>query len=201
MKGVKNIGLLIVLGLILILGIWGCSGYNGLVKQDEAVKKSWSNVETEYQKRADLTDQLVKTVQGAADFERNTLQDVIEARAKATGINVSADNLTPENIARFQEAQGELTGALNRLMVVVERYPDLKANQNFLNLQTSLEQMANGINAAQRNFNEAVNAYNVKVRSFPTNLFAGMFGFKSREGFKAEEGANKAPDVNFDFSK
>ena len=201
MKGVKNIGLLIVLGLVLILGIWGCSGYNGLVKQDEAVKKSWSNVETEYQKRADLTDQLVKTVQGAADFERNTLQDVIEARAKATGINVSADNLTPENIARFQEAQGELTGALNRLMVVVERYPDLKANQNFLNLQTSLEQMANGISSAQRNFNEAVNAYNVKVRSFPTNLFAGMFGFKSREGFKAEEGANKAPDVNFDFSK
>lgn len=201
MKGVKNIGLLIVLGLVLILGIWGCSGYNGLVKQDEAVKKSWSNVETEYQKRADLTDQLVKTVQGAADFERKTLQDVIEARAKATGINVSADNLTPENIARFQEAQGELTGALSRLMVVVERYPDLKANQNFLNLQTSLEQMANGINAAQRNFNEAVNAYNVKVRSFPTNLFAGMFGFKSREGFKAEEGANKAPDVNFDFSK
>ena len=199
MKGTKNIGLFIVLGLLLILVFWGCSGYNGLIKQDEAVKKSWSNVETEYQKRADLTDQLVNTVKGAADFERKTLQDVIEARSKATSVNVSADNLTPENIAKFQQAQGELTGALSRLMVVVERYPDLKANQNFLNLQTSLEQMANGISSAQRNFNEAVNGYNVKVRSFPMNIFAGMFGFKAKEGFKAEEGANKKPDIKFDF--
>ncbi len=199
MKGTKNIGLLLILGLVLILGVWGCSGYNGVIKEDENVKKAWSNVETEYQKRASLTEQLVNTVKGAADFERKTLQDVIEARSKATGVNISADNLTPENIAKFQAAQGELSGALSRLMVVVERYPDLKANQNFLNLQTSLEGMGNSISSAQRTFNEAVNGYNVKVRSFPVNLLAGMFGFKAKEGFKAEAGAEKAPDVKFEF--
>ncbi len=198
MKG-KSLIWIIVLVVIVIIGFMGCNGYNGVIKQDENVKKAWGNVEVEYQKRADLTQQLINTVQGAADFERKTLTDVIEARAKATGVNVSADNLTPENIAKFQEAQSQLTGALSRLMVVVERYPDLKANQNFLQLQTSLEGMANGINNAQRTFNSAVNDYNVKVRSFPMNILAGMFGFKAKEGFKAEEGANKAPDVKFNF--
>lgn len=198
MKG-KSLIWIIVLVVIVIIGFMGCNGYNGVIKQDENVKKAWSNVEVEYQKRADLTQQLINTVQGAADFERKTLTDVIEARAKATGVNVSADNLTPENVAKFQEAQSQLTGALSRLMVVVERYPDLKANQNFLQLQTSLEGMANGINNAQRTFNSAVNDYNVKVRSFPMNIFAGMLGFKAKEGFKAEEGANKAPDVKFNF--
>lgn len=198
MKG-KSLIWIIVLVVIVIIGFMGCNGYNGVIKQDENVKKAWGNVEVEYQKRADLTQQLINTVQGAADFERKTLTDVIEARAKATGVNVSADNLTPENVAKFQEAQSQLTGALSRLMVVVERYPDLKANQNFLQLQTSLEGMANGINNAQRTFNSAVNDYNVKVRSFPMNIFAGMFGFKAKEGFKAEEGANKAPDVKFNF--
>lgn len=198
MKG-KSLTWIIVLVVIVIFGFMGCNGYNGVIKQDENVKKAWGNVEVEYQKRADLTQQLINTVQGAADFERKTLTDVIEARSKATGVNVSADNLTPENIAKFQEAQSQLTGALSRLMVVVERYPDLKANQNFLQLQSSLEGMANGINNAQRTFNEAVNNYNVKVRSFPMNLLAGMFGFKAKEGFKAEEGANKAPDVKFNF--
>mgnify|MGYP003574853061 FL=1 len=198
MKG-KSLIWIIVLVIIVIIGFMGCNGYNGVIKQDENVKKAWGNVEVEYQKRADLTQQLINTVQGAADFERKTLTDVIEARAKATGVNVSADNLTPENVAKFQEAQSQLTGALSRLMVVVERYPDLKANQNFLQLQTSLEGMANGINNAQRTFNSAVNDYNVKVRSFPMNIFAGMFGFKAKEGFKAEEGANKAPDVKFNF--
>ncbi|MFD2919719.1 LemA family protein [Terrimonas rubra] len=198
MKG-KSLIWIIVLVVIVIIGFMGCNGYNGVIKQDENVKKAWGNVEVEYQKRADLTQQLINTVQGAADFERKTLTDVIEARAKATGVNVSADNLTPENVAKFQEAQSQLTGALSRLMVVVERYPDLKANQNFLQLQTSLEGMANGINTAQRTFNSAVNDYNVKVRSFPMNILAGMFGFKAKEGFKAEEGANKAPDVKFNF--
>lgn len=198
MKG-KSLIWIIVLVVIVIIGFMGCNGYNGVIKQDENVKKAWGNVEVEYQKRADLTQQLINTVQGAADFERKTLTDVIEARAKATGVNVSADNLTPENVAKFQEAQSQLTGALSRLMVVVERYPDLKANQNFLQLQTSLEGMANGINNAQRTFNSAVNDYNVKVRSFPMNIFAGMLGFKAKEGFKAEEGANKAPDVKFNF--
>ncbi len=198
MKG-KSLTWIIVLAVLAIVGFMGCNGYNGIVKQDENVKKAWGNVEVEYQKRADLTQQLINTVQGAADFERKTLTDVIEARSKATGINVSADDLTPENVAKFQEAQSQLTGALSRLMVVVERYPDLKANQNFLELQRSLESMANGINNAQRTFNTAVNEYNVKVRSFPMNIFAGMFGFKAKEGFKAEEGANKAPDVKFNF--
>lgn len=200
MKG-KSLTWIIVLVVIVIIGFMGCNGYNGVIKQDENVKKAWGNVEVEYQKRADLTQQLINTVQGAADFERKTLTDVIEARAKATGVNVSADNLTPENVAKFQEAQSQLTGALSRLMVVVERYPDLKANQNFLQLQTSLEGMANGINNAQRTFNSAVNDYNVKVRSFPMNILAGMFGFKAKEGFKAEEGANKAPDVKFNFKR
>jgi LemA protein len=198
MKG-KSLTLIIVLVVIVIIGFMGCNGYNGVIKQDESVKKAWGNVEVEYQKRADLTQQLINTVQGAADFERKTLTDVIEARSKATGVNISADSLTPENVAKFQQAQSQLTGALSRLMVVVERYPDLKANQNFLQLQTSLEGMANGINNAQRTFNEAVNNYNVKVRSFPMNILAGMFGFKAKEGFKAEEGANKAPDVKFNF--
>ncbi len=199
MKGVRNLSLLIILGLVVVLVFWGCNGYNGVVSQDENVKKAWNNVNTEYQKRADLTDQLVNTVKGAADFERKTLQDVIEARSKATSVNVSAENLTPENIAKFQQAQGELTGALSRLMVVVERYPDLKANQNFLQLQTSLEGIANDVRSSQRTFNEAVNTYNVKVRSFPMNLLAGMFGFKAKEGFKAEAGAEKRPDVKFEF--
>lgn len=199
MKGVRNLSLLIILGLVVILVFWGCNGYNGVVSQDENVKKAWNNVNTEYQKRADLTDQLVNTVKGAADFERKTLQDVIEARSKATSVNVSAENLTPENIAKFQQAQGELTGALSRLMVVIERYPDLKANQNFLQLQTSLEGIANDVRSSQKIFNEAVNTYNVKVRSFPMNLLAGMFGFKAKEGFKAEAGAEKRPDVKFDF--
>jgi LemA protein len=197
MKGTRNIGLIAIVAIILIFVFWGCGSYNGLVKQDEQVKASWNNVNTEYQRRADLVDNLVNTVKGAANFEKETLTGLVEARAKATSINISADQLTPENMARFQEAQGQLTGALSRLLAVVENYPDLKANANFLKLQGQLEGIENDIRNSRRTFNESVNTYNTKVRSFPMNLLAGMFGFKAKEGFKADEGAEKAPKVQF----
>jgi len=197
MKGTRNLTLLIVLGLVLILGIWGCSGYNGLVKQDESVKKSWNNVQTEYQKRYDLVDNLVNTVKGAAKFEQETLTQVIQARSKASSIQLNADQLTPENIQKFDQAQSELSGSLSRLLVSVERYPELKATENFMKLQGQLEGIENDVRVSRTNFNESVNTYNTKVRSFPTNIFAGMFGFSAREGFKADQGAEKAPKVQF----
>ena len=197
MKGTRNLTLLIVLGLVLILGVWSCSGYNGLVKQDESVKKSWNNVQTEYQKRYDLVDNLVNTVKGAANFEQSTLTQVVQARAKASSINLTTDQLTPENIQKFDQAQSELSGSLGRLLVSVERYPELKATQNFLQLQGQLEGIENDVRGSRTNFNESVNTYNTKVRSFPTNIFAGMFGFSAREGFKADQGAEKAPKVQF----
>jgi len=197
----KNIGLLVVLGLVVILGFWGCNGYNGLVKQDESVKKAWNNVQTEYQNRADLVGNLVNTVKGAANFEQKTLTDVINARAKATSVNINADNLTPEKIAEFQQAQGQLSGALSRLLVTVEQYPQLKATENFTKLQQQLESIENGIKDSRKKFNEEVNVYNTKVRSFPMNILGGMFGFHAKEGFKADVGAEKKVDVNFDDMK
>lgn len=197
MKGTRNITLLVVLGLLLILGVWGCNGYNGIVKQDEKVKQAWGNVNTEYQKRSDLVGNLVNTVKGAANFEQETLTRLVEARAKATSVNFTADQLTPENIAKFQEAQNQMSGALSRLLAVVENYPDLKATQNFTQLQGQLEGIENDVRNSRKQFNEAINTYNTKVRSFPMNIFAGMFGFKAKEGFKADEGAEKAPKVQF----
>jgi len=197
MKGTRNLTLLIVLGLVLILGIWSCGGYNGLVKQDENVKKSWNNVQAQYQRRYDLVDNLVNTVKGAAKFEQETLTQVVQARAKASSINLTTDQLTPENIQKFDQAQSELSGSLGRLLVSVERYPELKATQNFLQLQNQLEGIENDVRGSRTNFNESVNTYNTKVRSFPTNIFAGMFGFGAREGFKADQGAEKAPKVQF----
>ncbi len=197
MKGTRNIGLFVIIGLLLILGVWGCNGYNSVIKQDENVKKTWNNVNTEYQKRADLVDNLVATVKGAADFEQKTLTDVIEARSKATSVNFTADQLTPENMAKFQEAQGQLTGALSRLMVVVEQYPALKATENFKQLQGQLEGIENDVRNSRKVFNDAINTYNTRVRSFPMNMLAGMFGFSAKEGFKADEGAEKAPKVKF----
>ena len=196
MKG-RNIVLIVIIAFILILGGCGCSGYNNLVSQDETVKKAWANVQTDYQNRADLVPNLVNTVKGAANFEQTTLTQVIEARAKATSVNISADNLTPENMKQFQAAQAELSGALSRLLVSVERYPELKANQNFLQLQGQLEGIENGIRNSRRNFNDAVNTYNVQVRRFPMNFFAGMFGFKVKEPFEADKGAETAPKVQF----
>lgn len=197
MKGTRNVALLVIVGLLLIFGVWGCNGYNGVIRQDENVKKTWNNVNTEYQKRADLVDNLVNTVKGAANFEQETLTKLVEARAKATSVNFTADQLTPENIAKFQEVQGQMTGALSRLLAVVENYPDLKANQNFTKLQVQLEGIENDVRNSRKSFNEEINRYNTKVRSFPMNLLAGMFGFKAKEGFKADEGAEKAPKVQF----
>ncbi len=193
----KRIGLLVVLGIVVIFGFWGCNGYNGLVKQDENVKKAWNNVQTEYQNRSDLVGNLVNTVKGAANFEQTTLTKLVEARAKATSINFTADQLTPENIAKFQEAQGQMSGALSRLLAVVENYPDLKATANFTQLQGQLEGIENSIKNSRKGFNDAINVYNTKVRSFPMNLLGGMFGFSAKEGFKADAGAEKAPEVKF----
>ena len=197
MKGSRNIILLVILALAVMLGFWGCNGYNGVVKEDENVKKAWNNVQTDYQKRSDLVGNLVNTVKGAANFEKETLTQVIEARAKATSINFTADQLTEENIKKFNDAQGQMTGALSKLLAVVENYPDLKATQNFTQLQGQLEGIENDVKNSRRQFNEAVNTYNVKVRSFPMNILAGMFGFKAKAGFSAEPGADKAPKVEF----
>ncbi|MDB5197044.1 MAG: LemA family protein [Flaviaesturariibacter sp.] len=182
----------------MLLLFWGCGQYNGLVTTDESVKKSWNNVQTQYQRRADLIPNLVNTVKGEANFERGTLNDVINARARATSMQVSPENLTPENIQKFQAAQSQLSGALSRLLVTVEQYPNLRANDAFRNLQTQLEGTENRIGTARNDFNEQVQIYNTQVRKFPVNMFASMTGFHPREGFKADEGAQRAPSVNFD---
>ena len=193
----KRTGTLVILAIVVIIGFLGCNGYNGLVKQDEALKRSWNNVQTEYQNRNDLVGNLVSTVKGAANFEQKTLTDVVEARAKASSVNVSAENLTPENIAKFQAAQGQLSGSLSRLLATVESYPTLKATENFTRLQGQLEGIENGIKNARRTFNDEVNTYNTKVRSFPMNILGGMFGFREKAGFQADAGAEKAPEVKF----
>ena len=193
----KNLTLIVIIGIILIFGGCACSGYNGLVKQDENVKNAWNNVQSDYQRRSDLVPQLVNTVKGAANFEQTTLTNLVNARAKATSVNINADNLTPEKIAEFQQAQGQLSGALSRLLAVVENYPDLKATQNFTQLQGQLEGIENSIRNSRNNFNSAVNDYNVKVRSFPMSILSGIFGFKAKTGFAAEPGSEKAPEVKF----
>jgi LemA protein len=190
---------LIIVGVILVIGFFMASSYNGLVTKNEDAKTSWSNVESSYQRRNDLIGNLVKTVQGAADFERGTLTDVIQARSKATSVTIDPTNISPDQLAQFQKAQDGLSGALSRLLVSVERYPELKANQNFLELQSQLEGTENRINVARDRFNEVVNIYNKATKTFPSVLFAKIFGFDEMARFQAEEGAEKAPDVNFDF--
>ncbi|AFL83637.1 hypothetical protein Belba_0995 [Belliella baltica DSM 15883] len=171
--------------------------YNTFVQTEETINGEWAEVETQYQRRADLIPNLVNTVKGYADFEQQTLTGVIEARAKATSITLQADDLTPENIARFQEAQDQLSGSLSRLLVAVERYPDLKANQNFLELQAQLEGTENRIAVARRNFNQSVQSYNSNLRTFPNNIFAGWYGFERKGYFEASAGAENAPTVEF----
>ncbi|MBW7892990.1 MAG: LemA family protein [Chitinophagaceae bacterium] len=193
----KNLTLIIVIGALLLLGGCGCGGYNKMVGLDQNVKGKWGNVESEYQRRADLIPNLVNTVKGAADFEQETLTKVIEARANATKVNINADDLTPEKLAQFQQAQAEVSSALSRLLVTVERYPELKANQNFLNLQSQLEGTENRIKVARNDFNSAVQDYNTVVKSFPNVLYAGIFGFREKGFFASEPGADRAPDVKF----
>lgn len=189
-----------VLGIlgILSLGILfsGC-GYNNMVKLDEDVKAKWNQVETQYQRRSDLIPNLVNTVKGAAKFEQTTLTQVVEARAKATQVTIDPDKLTPENIEKYQAAQGQVSQALGRLLMVTENYPTLTATAQFKDVSAELAGTENRIAVARKDFNEAVQTYNTKIRSFPTNLTAGMFGFKQKEGFKAEAGSEKAPKVEF----
>lgn len=193
----KNIGLIVVLAALLLLGGCGCSGYNNMVGLDQDVKGKWGNVQSEYQRRSDLIPNLVNTVKGAANFEQETLTKVIEARAKATQTTIDPANLTPENIAKFQQAQGELSGALSRLLVTVERYPELKANANFTALQAQLEGTENRIKVARNDFNTSVQGYNTAVKTFPNNIFANLFGFQEKGYFAADPGSDKAPTVEF----
>lgn len=188
---------LILLALVGILMFSMCGAYNTAVSNDEQVKKAWSQVENQYQRRASLIPNLVATVKGYANFEQQTLQAVVEARAKATSVTINADNLTPEKIREFEQAQGALSSTLGRLLAVSENYPELKANQNFLDLQKQLEGTENRIAVERGRFNETVNAYNAHVRSFPTNLLTGIFGFSPKGYFQAEAGAEKAPEVKF----
>ena len=187
--------------IIVVLGIIGYSltaGVNNTaVELEEDVKASWANVESAYQRRTDLIPNLVNTVKGAADFEQETLTGVIEARAKATAVNINADNLDSASLQKFQEAQSGLSSALSKLMVSVERYPQLTATQNFSNLQSQLEGTENRINVERNRFNEKVRAYNTYIRKFPNNIFAGMFGFERMTPFEAQEGAENAPTVEF----
>lgn len=188
---------IIILAVVAIVAIWGITGYNGMVKADEAVSTAWSNVENQYQRRADLIPNLVNTVKGYAAHEKETLDAVISARTRATQVTVDADNLTPEKLQEFQKAQGEVGSALGRLLAITEAYPELKANQNFLELQAQLEGTENRISVERRNFNDVAKNYNTSIRTFPRNLLAGMFGFEKRPYFEAQEGAEKAPEVQF----
>lgn len=191
----------IIIAVIVILGFviygWVTNSYNSMVTLDEGVSAQWAQVENVYQRRADLIPNLVNTVKGYADFEKSTLTEVIEARAKATSVNVDASQLTPETFAAFQQAQDGLSSALSRLMVVVERYPELKANQNFLELQAQLEGTENRIAVERKKFNESTRQFNTFIKSFPKNIFAGIFGFTEKPYFKSTPGAEKAPEVQF----
>lgn len=191
----------IIIGTLVLLGVliyrFAVRGYNNMVTLQEAVSKAWSDVETQYQRRLDLVQNLVNTVKGYADFEKSTLTQVVEARAKATQVTVDPQNLTPEKMREFQSAQSEMSSALSRLLVVVERYPDLKANQNFLELQAQLEGTENRIAVSRNKFNDTAREYNTFIRRFPQNILAGWFGFASKAYFEADKEASKAPKVEF----
>jgi len=197
MKGTRNLSLLIILGLVLILGVWGCSGYNSLVSGDQNVKKVWSNVETNYQRRTDLYSSVIKTVEASANFEKSTLQAVVEARAKATSINVDIND--PKTLEAYQQAQGNLQGSFSRLIASFEAYPDLKTTKAFQDFQTQIEGTENRINVARQDYNKSVESYNLKVKRFPNNLLAGIFGFKEKGYYKADAGSEKNPDIKFDI--
>ncbi len=183
--------------LVIFLGIMSSCGYNRMVSLEEGVESQWAQVENVYQRRADLIPNLVNTVKGYADFEKETLTQVVEARAKATSTTIDAGNLTPENIQQFEQAQQGLSSALSRLMVVVERYPELKANQNFLELQAQLEGTENRIAVERKKFNDVVRDYNTSIRQFPTNITAAIFGFDTKGYFEAAPGSERAPEVKF----
>ncbi|MEX0601038.1 MAG: LemA family protein [Rhodothermales bacterium] len=198
MRSKGTITLIVVALLVLFAGCAGCNTYNSMIAAEEQVEQSWADVETQYQRRADLIPNLVNTVRGAADFEQETLESVTQARANATSINLTVDDLNdPAQVRAFQQAQSRLTGALSRLLAVSENYPQLRATEAFRDLQAQLEGTENRINVARTRYNEAVRSYNTQVRSFPNNLFASVFGFGTRTPFEAEAGAEDAPTVDF----
>ena len=196
-KNKKHLILIGIVALLILIVGWFMKGYNGMVNEDENVNREWSQVENQYQRRLDLIPNLVNVVKGYASHEKETLEGVIEARAKATQTTIDPSNMTEEQLANFQKAQDGLSGALNRLMVVVEKYPELKANENFLQLQAQLEGTENRITVARKSYNDAATIYNKLVRRFPNNMLAGIFGFSVLPQFKAQEGAESAPAVQF----
>ena len=197
MKKKGLVTIIIIAVVVLVIYLWFKSGYNAMVEKQEAVQAQWAQVENVYQRRADLIPNLVATVKGYAQHEQGTLTAVIEARSKATGITIDPSNITPEQLAQFQEAQDQLSGALSRLLVSIERYPDLKANENFMALQSQLEGTENRITVERQKFNETAMAYNQYIRKFPRNIIANMFDFEKVGYFKAQAGAETAPTVEF----
>jgi len=193
----KSTGLLILIGILVILGFWGCNGYNGLVTADQDVKKVWSNVETNYQRRTDLYSSIIKTIEGSANFEKSTLREVIEARSKATSINVDIND--PASLEAYQKAQAGLQSSFSKLLAVVENYPDLKTTQAFRDFQTQIEGTENRINVARQDYNKSIEGYNLKVKRFPKNILAGLFGFKEKPFYKADAGSEKNPEIKFDI--
>lgn len=193
----RNLTLIIVVLFILIFGGCACTGYNGLVTTDQTVKNAWANVETQYQRRTDLYSSVVKTITGSANFEKSTLTEVIAARASATSIKVDINDSA--SLARYQQAQGQLQGSFSRLMAVAEAYPDLKTTQSFQDFQTQIEGTENRINTARRDFNAAVLDYNLRVKTFPNNIFSGIFGFHEKPSYHSDPGSEKAPDINFNI--
>ena len=193
----STITLFVIGAIVILLAGWVTIQYNGMVANDEAVTTAWAGVESQYQRRSDLIPNLVNTVTGYAAHEKETLEGVVEARAKATQVTVNADNLTPERFAQFQKAQGELSAAIGRLMRITENYPQLRANENFSALQAQLEGTENRINESRLRFNEAVQKYNLSIRRFPGNIFASLFGFEKRDKFEAADGTEQAPEVKF----
>ena len=193
----KNKGLIITIVVIVLVALWGILSYNGLVGMDENVSNQWANVETQYQRRSDLIPNLVNTVKGYAKHESQTLESVMAARSQATQVKIDPSNCTPQQLAAYQKAQGDVTTALGKLLAITENYPDLKANQNFLELQSQLEGTENRINVARKDFNDSAKEYNTSLRRFPRNIIASMFGFEKRNYFEAEAGAEKAPKVEF----
>ena len=190
-------GLYVILGLVVILFFWGCSAYNGLIGVDQEVKAKWGDVETNYQRRTDLYNSVIKTISASANFEKSTLTEVIAARARSTAINVNIND--SNSLRQFQQAQAGLQSSFSKLMAVAEAYPDLKTTKAFQDFQAQIEGTENRINVARKDYNAAVQGYNLKVKTFPNNIFAGMFGYHEKPFYKSDPGSEKAPDVNFDI--
>lgn len=193
----KNLTAIIIAAVALLLVLWGVSGYNGIVEMDENVNNQWANVEAQYQRRTDLIPNLVNTVKGYAAHEKSTLEAVMQARSQATQVKIDPANCTPEQLAAYQKAQGDVTTALGKLLAITENYPQLKANENFMELQSQLEGTENRITVARRDFNAAAKEYNTVIRKFPKNIIASMGGFEKHNYFEAEAGAEKAPKIEF----